>query len=235
MMPFRASIKGHMEKIGPLDVRIIAPSHGPVYNNPAFILGAYQEWISDSVKNQVVIPYISMHGSTRKMVDHLTDALIERGIEVKPFDLTVVDTGNLAMSLVDAATVVIATPTVLFGPHPQVVYATYLANMLHPKVKFASIIGSYGWGGKTTDVLKAMMTHIKPELLEPVMVQGLPGEKLVGGLDRLARRYCRKTQRNRHTIISIGRLRIQPPDFFSEVSGAQILPPVLIPVTGYIS
>ncbi len=186
MMPFRASIKGHMEKIGPLDVRIIAPSHGPVYNNPAFILGAYREWISDSVKNQVVIPYISMHGSTRKMVDHLTDALIERGIEVKPFDLTVVDTGNLAMSLVDAATVVIATPTVLFGPHPQIVYATYLANMLHPKVKFASIIGSYGWGGKTTDVLKAMMTHIKPELLEPVMVQGLPGEKCIGGLDRLA-------------------------------------------------
>ena len=192
MMPFRASIKGHMEKIGALDIEIIAPSHGPVHNNPGFILNAYNEWISDSVKNEVVIPYVSMHGSTRKMVDHLTIALIERGIAVKPFDMTVADTGNLAMSLVDAATVVIATPTVLFGPHPQIVYATYLANMLHPKVKFASIIGSYGWGGKTTDVLKTMMTHIKPELLEPVLVQGLPREASTRGLDRLADDIARK-------------------------------------------
>ncbi len=128
----------------------------------------------------------------KNMVDHLTNALIERGIAVKPFDMTVTDTGNLAMSLVDAATVVIATPTVLFGPHPQIVYATYLANMLHPKVKFASIIGSYGWGGKTTDILKAMMTHIKPELLEPVLVQGLPGETSTRGLDRLADDIARK-------------------------------------------
>jgi len=192
MMPFRASIKGHLEKIGALGIDIIAPSHGPVYNNPAFILGAYQEWISDSVKNEVVIPFVSMHGSTRKMVDHLTNSLIERGIVVKPFDMTVTDTGNLAMSLVDAATVVLATPTVLFGPHPQIVYATYLANMLHPKVKFASVIGSYGWGGKTIDVLKSMLTHVKPELLEPVLVQGLPGEACIQGLDRLADDIARK-------------------------------------------
>ncbi len=192
MMPFRASIKGHMEKIGTLGIDIIAPSHGPVYNNPAFILDAYHEWISDSVKNEVVIPFVSMHGSTRKMVEHLTNSLIERGIAVKPFDMTVTDTGNLAMALVDAATVVLATPTVLFGPHPQIVNATYLANMLHPKVKFASVIGSYGWGGKTIDVLKTMMTHIKPELLEPVLVQGLPGEACIRDLNRLADDIARK-------------------------------------------
>ena len=192
MMPFRSSIKGHMEKIGELSIEIIAPSHGPVYNNPAFILNAYHDWISDPVKNEVVIPYVSMHGSTRKMVDHLTRALIERGITVKPFDMTVTDTGNLAMSLVDAATVIIATPTVLFGPHPQIIYATYLANMLHPKVKFASIIGSYGWGGKTTEVLKSMMTHIKPDLLEPVLVRGLPGEACMKELDRLADEIAQK-------------------------------------------
>lgn len=192
MMPFRVSIKGHMEKIMAIEINIIAPSHGPIYNNPGFILNAYEEWISDSVKNEVVIPYVSMHGSTRKMVEHLTVALIERGIHVKPFDMTVTDTGNLAMSLVDAATVVIATPTVLFGPHPQMVYATYLANLLRPKLKYASIIGSYGWGGKTEDVLKSMLTHIKPELLEPVMVRGLPGEACIRSLDRLADDIARK-------------------------------------------
>jgi len=44
----------------------------------------------------VVLPYVSMHGSTQAMVDHLLDALINRGIPVQPFNLTKTDTGDLA-------------------------------------------------------------------------------------------------------------------------------------------
>jgi flavorubredoxin len=186
MMPFRGSIRGYVEKVRALSVSIIAPSHGPVYRNPSFILDAYTDWTSDAVKNEVVIPYSSMHGSTGKMVEYLTDALLARGVTVKPFNLSKTDVGELAMSLVDAATVVIATPTVLFGPHPQVVYATYLANLLKPKVRFASVIGSYGWGGKAVDTITKMIDHLKVELLEPVMVRGLPDEAAMRGLDRLA-------------------------------------------------
>jgi Uncharacterized flavoproteins len=71
MMPFRTIIKKDLEKIKDLEIEIIAPSHGPAYNKPDFILDAYREWTSDEVKNEVVIPYISMHGSTKKMVDYL--------------------------------------------------------------------------------------------------------------------------------------------------------------------
>jgi flavorubredoxin len=138
------------------------------------------------VKNEVVIAYVSMHGSTQKMVEHLTGALISRGITVKPFNLTHTDVGELALALVDTATVVMATPTVLFGPHPQVVYATYLANILKPKVRFASVIGSYGWGGQATETIVKMLTHVKVELIEPVMVRGLPDETTFKALDRLA-------------------------------------------------
>jgi flavorubredoxin len=192
MMPFRASIRGHLEKLRALPLSMIAPSHGPVHKNPQFILDAYAGWVSDEVKNEVIIPYISMHGSTRKMVDHLTAALIERGITVRPFNLTHTDIGELASSLVDAATVVIATPTVLFGPHPQVIYATYLANVLKPKVRFASVIGSFGWGGKTVDTITKMLDHVKVEVLEPVVVKGLPDEAAVVALNRLADDIARK-------------------------------------------
>jgi len=48
------------------------------------------------VKNVVVLPYVSMHGSTQAMVDHLIGALVQRGIEVEPFNLSVTDTGDLA-------------------------------------------------------------------------------------------------------------------------------------------
>ncbi len=197
MMPFRGSIKGHLEKIRALKIDLIAPSHGPVHTNPQQILDAYADWTSDTVKNEVVIPYVSMHGSTQKMVEHFTDALIARGVIVKPFNLTHTDIGELALSLVDAATVVIATPTVLFGPHPQVVYATYLANMLKPKMRFASVIGSFGWGGKAPETIVKMLDHVKVEVLEPVMVKGLPDEKTLAALDRLADDIARKHKENK--------------------------------------
>ena len=186
MMPFKTSIKGHLEQVKTLPLKMIAPSHGPIHKHPQFIIDAYSDWTSDTVKNEVVIPYISMHGSTEKMVEHLTNALIARGITVKPFNLIGTDIGELALSLVDTATIVVATPTVLFGPHPQVVYATYLANLLKPKVRFASVIGSFGWGGKTVETIVKMLDHVKVEVLEPVMVKGQPDESTLKQLDRLA-------------------------------------------------
>jgi len=186
MMPFRTAIKKNLEKIKDLDIEIIAASHGPVYNKPEFILNAYRDWVSDEVKNEVVIPYVSMHGSTRRMVDYFVDALLKRGLTVKPFNLTRADIGELAMALVDAATLVIASPTVLIGPHPSVVYATYLANALRPKLKFASVIGSYGWGGKMLEHITGSLGNLKVEILDPVVIKGLPEDEDFRALDRLA-------------------------------------------------
>ena len=186
MMPFRTSIKKHMERIDGIDVDLIAPSHGPVYHKPKFILDAYEDWVSDNVKNEVIIPYVSMHGSTEKMVDYFIHALMERNIIVKPFNITKTDIGELAMALVDAATVVIASPTVLAGPHPSVVYAAYLINALRPKTKFVSVIGSYGWGGKMVEFLTETLTNLKSDVLEPVVIKGYPKPEDFKELERLA-------------------------------------------------
>jgi flavorubredoxin len=192
MMPFRTTIQKNLEKLRDYAINIIAPSHGPMYDSPEFILNAYHSWAFDEPKNIVVLPYISMHGSTRKMVEYLVEALAEKGVTVKQFDLAVTDIGKLAMALVDAATVVIGTPTVLTGPHPNVAYATILANALRPNLKFVSIIGSYGWGGKTVEQLAAMIPNLKVEILEPVLSKGFPQEADFKALDRLATTIAEK-------------------------------------------
>jgi len=186
MMPFRSNIKKNLEKISGLDIEIIAPSHGPVYNEPQFIIDAYKDWVSDNVKNEVVFAYVSMHHSTAKMAEYFVDALIEKGITVKQFDLVGVDIGRLAMSLVDAATVVIGSPTVLTGAHPVAAYAAILANALRPKTRFASIIGSFGWGGKMVEQLTGLLTNLKVEIIEPVTAKGYPKQEDFTALDNLA-------------------------------------------------
>ena len=186
MMPFRTNIQKSWEKLGEYDIRLICPSHGPLHDKPEFIMNAYREWVFGEPKNTVVLPYISMHGSTRIMVDYLVDALIDKGVTVKLFDLSVTDIGKLAMELVDAATVVLGVPTVLAGPHPVVAYATILANALRPNLKYAAIIGSYGWGGKTVEQLSAMIPNLKVEILGAILAKGLPKEEDYKALDDLA-------------------------------------------------
>jgi flavorubredoxin len=127
-----------------------------------------------------------MHESTKVMVEHFTKALIRRGITVKQFNLTVADLGRLAISLVDAATVVLGSPTVLTGTHPKVAYAAFVVNALRPKTRFASIIGSFGWGGKMVEQLTGLLANLKVELLPPVIAKGLPKQGDLAALDSLA-------------------------------------------------
>lgn len=192
MMPFRTIIRNNLKKIGGEEIDIIAPSHGPLYNNPQFIIDAYTDWTSDNSKNEVLIPYISMHGSTQKMVDYLVDALIKRGVNAKPLNLTYTEIGEVALDLVDATTMVIASPTVLTGPHPSVVYATYLANALRPKLKYVSVMGSYGWGGRMLDQIKGMIGNLKVEIINPLIIKGLPKEEDYKMIDEIADEIAKK-------------------------------------------
>jgi flavorubredoxin len=192
MMPFRTPIRNNLKKLEAFDIQTIAPSHGPVYQRPQFIIDAYKDWVSDDVKNEVIVAYVSMHDSTREMVEHFVGALIDRDINVRQFNLTGVDIGELAMALVDAATVVIGSPTVLVGPHPTTAYAAFLANALRPKTRFVSIIGSFGWAGKMVEQLAGMLGNLKVEVIEPVMIKGLARDKDFVALDLLADKIAAK-------------------------------------------
>jgi len=192
MMPFRKLIKKHLKKLENYDFDMIAPSHGPVHQKPQFIINAYKEWIADEVKNEVLLPYISMHHSVREMVEYLIEKLVEKGITVKPYNLAVTDIGELAMDLVDAATIIVGAPAVLTGAHPLAIYATYLVNALRPKAKFASIIGSYGWKCHLKEQLVGILTRIRPEFIEPVIVRGKLTDEGRKKLDELAETVYQK-------------------------------------------
>lgn len=192
MMPFRSFAAKYCKKIREIDPKVILPSHGPVYDKPEYILGAYDDWTSDKVKNKVIMPYVSMYDSTKIMAEYLTKKLEEKGVEVVLWDLIEGDTGELLIDAVDAATMVIGVSMVLSGPHPSAVYASYLLNALKPKLKYYSIIGSYGWGGNLTKVIENMFTIIKPEKLEYVIIKGRPKGDDFDKLNALANEIAQK-------------------------------------------
>ena len=192
LMPFATLIRKHLDKLAPLDPALIAPSHGPVYGRPALILDAYRRWSGGLVTNKVVLPQVSMHGSTALLVQRLIESLIARGVAVQPFDLAHLRLDQLSTALVDAATIVLAAPAVLGGMHPLAASVGALVDALKPPVKFAGYLGSYGWSrgqiGKTAELLP----HLKVEVLEPVLCAGRPRAADLEAVDRLAAQIADK-------------------------------------------
>ncbi|MCD6347493.1 MAG: FprA family A-type flavoprotein, partial [Bacteroidales bacterium] len=193
MMPFRKMIQKHLARLAEYDIGLIAPSHGPAYNKPEFILEAYKEWVSDQPKNVVVVPYISMHGSTRKLVNKLVQGLANEGITVYQFDLAVTDIGKLAITLVDAATIVIGVPTVRAGPHPNVMYALNVANVVVPKARYAAVLNSYGWSNESTlAAVTSAIPNLKVEVVGVVGCKGLPIAETYKEVDQLVKKISKK-------------------------------------------
>ena len=192
MMPFRTMCQKYTKMIKEMNVDMILPSHGPVYKNPSFILDLYADWTSNDPKNLVVLPYVSMYNSTKEMIDKLAEDLNKEGIETFKFDIVDDDLGDLAMALVDAATIVMGTSMVLAGPHPMAVNVAYLAAVLRPKAKFASLIGSYGWGGKLFDIIVNLLAPLKLDLIEPIQIKGKPTAEDFKKVDEMAKTILEK-------------------------------------------
>ena len=172
MMPFRMLCKKYTNLIKEMNVSIICPSHGPIYDNPSDILDLYEDWTKDEGKNLVLLPYVSMYGSTKEMIEYISDKLNAKGIQTLKYDMIRGDLGDLAMGLVDATSLVLGTSMVLAGPHPASVSVAYLAGVLRPKLKIASFVGSYGWAGKLFEPLAECVSKLKLDVIEPIQIKG---------------------------------------------------------------
>jgi flavorubredoxin len=174
MMPFRRPGQTAVEKVKKLEPKMIAPSHGLIWREPKVILDEYAKWTSEKFQKKVMIAYVSMWGSTEKMVLALRDALVKRGVTVQVFDLPNTEIGHIAKELVDTPVVVVGAPTVLGGVHPVAAYATMLVKTLRAPTKYAAVLTSYGWSGGAVKALQGILEGTKIEVLGVVEVKGPP-------------------------------------------------------------
>ena len=186
MMPFRPAVRKNLDKVAALGLDVIAPSHGPLYPSPQLILDAYRDWVDGAPHNLAVIPYVTMHGSTLALVERLTGALVELGVKVERFDLSSADLGRLVASLVDAATIVVGTPTVQTNPHPAVMSALNLVTASRPKARFLSLVATYGWASNVVEVVSSLTSGLKAEMIGPVLIKGHPRAEDLILIDELA-------------------------------------------------
>ena len=186
MMPFRKPCLDGIEKVRKRDVRIIAPSHGVFYREPKLIIDAYSDWAEEKMRRKVLVAYVSMWGSTEKLVKVLTEALVKKGVDVRIYDITNSDVGHIAKELIDSPVVVIGAPTVLGGVHPAAAYVAMLVKALRAPTKYAAVLTSHGWSGGAVKALQDLLGGTKIEIIGAVDSTGKPTEKDIAEVLKMA-------------------------------------------------
>jgi flavorubredoxin len=192
MMPFRKPGLNAIEKVRKLAPSMIAPSHGVIWRDPKVILDAYSNWDGEKMEKKVMIVYVSMWGSTEKMVLAMRDALIEKGIPVQVYDIPNTEIGHIAKELVDTPAVVIGAPTVLGGAHPVAAYAALLVKTLRSPTKYGVVLTSHGWSGGAVKQIQEMLSGMKLEVLGAVDVKGPPKKAEFDKIQELADKIAEK-------------------------------------------
>jgi len=177
MMPFRIMAEKALGKIQNIDIDMIAPSHGPIHKNTKRILEAYKRWAHGQTKKKVTVVYVTMWNSTKRMIHPIVETLASEGVEVALYNLTSANIGDIAKDLVDSRAIVLGTPTVLGGMHPQALYATYLVKALNPPTRFGVILSSFGWGGGAMRHIQEVLGSSRIEIVGAMEVNGPPSEK----------------------------------------------------------
>ncbi len=67
-----------------------------------------------------------------------------------------------------------------------------MANILRPKAKCATFLGSYGWGGNLFGKLGELLSGLKLDVIDPFLVKGKPKDADFKTLDDIAEKIYEK-------------------------------------------
>lgn len=186
MMLYARVTAKYVARVRELDIDVICPSHGPMYDNPEMIIDLYDDWMNGPVKNIAVVAFVSTHGSTRIMAEHLAGELTKQGVEARLFDLVGLPLNEISSTLVDAATIVLGSSVIMAALHPFAVNTAFLLDRIKPKAKYVAVFGSYGWSPGPIAKAAALLPSLKVEVVGAVISKGHPKDEALADLTDLA-------------------------------------------------
>jgi len=195
MATFAPMVKRAIEKTKELDIKCIAPGHGPLYReNPNKIIDDYSRFTKYSEgfgKDEITILWGSMYGMTAKAVKFVEDYLVKKGIKVNKLEMPLESQSEMVATVFKSGAIIIAAPTYEYKMFPPIAIA--LDELGRKKItnKVAFRFGSYGWSGGAERELGEILerNRMKWDLIESVEFNGAPKdediEKIIKSVDLL--------------------------------------------------
>ena len=156
-------VQNALRKISSLDIKRIAPLHGPIWRTPEtieYILHKYLHWSSYTAEQKgVVIAFGSMYGNTRAIAQQLAKQLSKRGVtDIKIYDVSKTNASYIIADAWKYTNLVTIAPTYnlnLYLTMENFIHELKALNFQNHKV---SIIGNHSWASAA---MKTMVAHFE--------------------------------------------------------------------------
>lgn len=183
MTTFTPMLRKAITKSKELEIKTIAPGHGPLYRgNPQKIMDDYErfsKYAEGAGKNEITILWGSMYGMTKKAIEFAEEVLKREGVKYNKLEMPLESESEMVATVFKSAGIIIAAPTYEYKLFPPV--AAALDEIGRKKItgKPAFRFGSFGWSGgaekELADILER--NRMKWDMVESVEFEGSPKEE----------------------------------------------------------
>ena len=195
---FSMFVEKAIAKLAPLDIKVIAPSHGIVWRkDPGRIMEQYSRYASYAkgpAEPEICLVWASMYGNTEKSVAPLIKGIKEEGVDVCVFRVPQDDIGHILASAWKSAGLVLAMPTYEYKMFPPM--ATVVDDLMVKKVKNKKVlrVGSFGWVGGAEKDFRTRTERAGWDIMDSVEFQGCPGVEDLEKIRAAGRELARKVK-----------------------------------------
>jgi NADH oxidase (H2O-forming) len=174
LKPFSKFMLRAIEKIRPLDIKVICPGHGPILRSTWKNIVDRSENLSKEYvestghkTNNVLITYVSAYGYTKEMAAKICEGILQSG----DFNVTIVDIENILLGELDekitmSNAILVGSPTINQNTLLPVYRMFAVINPLRDRGKLATTFGSYGWSGEAVKIIEANLKALKLNVIQ---------------------------------------------------------------------
>ncbi|MCK4762843.1 MAG: FprA family A-type flavoprotein [Candidatus Aminicenantes bacterium] len=197
--PFSPQVAKLLKKVeeSGLTFNMVAPDHGPIWRSMEDfkrLLDLYKKWSNRELQPKVVILYDTMWQATEKMSRVIEDGIRSAGVKVEPVNMSVCDRSEAADKMLDAAALIVGSPTLNNHLLPSIADVLIYLKGLKFKTPYAAAFGSYGWSGEAVKQVKEYLEAMGSEILGEVKAQYTPGEEVLHACYELGRTAAEKVK-----------------------------------------
>jgi flavorubredoxin len=221
MRPFREHVRAGLDLIEPLELRLIAPAHGPILRDaPRSYVQRYRQLAAPLLHNEaadraktLVIFYISSYGNTARMALAVRDGAEEiDGVRASLYDLQGGEVTPFVDLIEEADGIVFGSPTINGDAVKPIWDLLSSLAVVNIKDKLGAAFGSYGWTGEAVSMLEDRLRGLKLRVpVTGVRVKLIPTDEELDKCRQFGRQLAEHlTGRNLRRVIDMSELFKEP-------------------------
>jgi len=183
-----------IEKLGGLNIDVIAPSHGLVWrDDPLRIVELYRSWAGYATgpgDPGITLVYGSMYGNTEAMMNAVAEGASRSGLPVAIYDAARAHASYILPSLWTRRGVLIGAPTYEGNLFPPVAEVLHLAGAKRIQRRLVGYFGSWGWSGGARKECQQLADELKWDWWDALEFNGAATREQLAEGEAFGRRFA---------------------------------------------